>query len=131
MPPGLLRQDAKVLRKVKNRTDLTSVSESVECNLGGLLSSEYSWLWRRYQCVVHVGCPDGFTEHCVLLNNAFSEGVGLIPLVGVVGVATFKANSLNAALLEEFLCIRAEEFLKSQRAQAEDNGEGQGKGGGK
>lgn len=36
----------------------------------------------------------------------------LIPLVGDVILATFKANSRNAALLEEYLRIRGEEYLK-------------------
>jgi len=36
----------------------------------------------------------------------------LIPFVGDVILATFKANSRNAALLEEYLRIRGEEYLK-------------------
>lgn len=67
----------------------------------------------------------------MLLNNLVSAGVGyvsllgecqnqptatvfgrLIPLVGDVILATFKANSRNAALLEEYLRIRGEEYLK-------------------
>ena len=50
----------------------------------------------------------------MLFNSAVSAGVGLVPIVGDVCAATFKANSRNAALLEEFLRIRGEEFLKSQ-----------------
>ena len=42
----------------------------------------------------------------MLANNAISAGVGLVPLVGDVMLATYKANSRNAALLEEFLRIR-------------------------
>lgn len=48
----------------------------------------------------------------MLLNNAISAGVGFIPLVGDVILANYKANSRNAALLEEYLRIRGEEFLK-------------------
>jgi len=48
----------------------------------------------------------------MLVNNAVSAGVGFIPVVGDVILATFKANSRNAALLEEFLRIRGEEFIK-------------------
>ena len=55
------------------------------------------------------------------MNNAFSAGVGLVPLVGDVAVAAFGTNSRNAALLEEFLRIRGEEFLKSQMAPAESS----------
>jgi len=57
----------------------------------------------------------------MLLNNAISAGVGFVPLVGDVILASFKANSRNAALLEEFLRIRGEELLKAsaQSAQVE------------
>jgi hypothetical protein len=48
----------------------------------------------------------------MLLNNAVSAGVGLVPFAGDVVLAMFKANSRNAALLEEFLRIRGEEFIK-------------------
>lgn len=50
----------------------------------------------------------------MLFNNAISAGVGLIPLVGDIGIAVIKANSRNAALLEEFLRIRGQEYLKEQ-----------------
>ncbi|KAH8105561.1 hypothetical protein DFH11DRAFT_1518907 [Phellopilus nigrolimitatus] len=50
----------------------------------------------------------------MLMNNAAAAALGFIPLAGDVGVAIFKTNSRNAALLEEFLRIRGEEFLKAQ-----------------
>ncbi|KAJ7765532.1 hypothetical protein B0H14DRAFT_2970465 [Mycena olivaceomarginata] len=50
----------------------------------------------------------------MLSNNAASALIGLIPFAGDVALAAFKANSRNAALLEEFLRIRGEEFLKVQ-----------------
>ncbi|KAF5327118.1 hypothetical protein D9619_004723 [Psilocybe cf. subviscida] len=49
----------------------------------------------------------------MLLNNAFSAGVGLVPFVGDLVLAAFKANSRNAALLEDFLRIRGEEFIRN------------------
>jgi len=48
----------------------------------------------------------------MMLNNAVSFGVSFIPLVGDVFLAAYKANSRNAALLEEFLRVRGEEFLR-------------------
>ena len=50
----------------------------------------------------------------MLVNNAISAGLGVVPVIGDVALATFKANSRNAALLEEYLRIRGEEYLKSQ-----------------
>ena len=45
----------------------------------------------------------------MLVTNAVSVTLGFIPFAGDVFVALFKANSRNAALLEEFLRIRGEE----------------------
>ncbi len=56
----------------------------------------------------------------MLLNNAVSAGVGFVPIVGDVILAVYKANSRNAALLEEFLRIRGEEFLKSESQREQD-----------
>ena len=52
----------------------------------------------------------------MLLNNAISTGVGFIPLVGDVILAVYKANSRNAALLEEFLRVRGEGCLDMSAA---------------
>lgn len=61
----------------------------------------------------------------MLMNNAVSVSVGLIPIAGDIILATFKANSRNAALLEEFLRIRGEEFIKlkqeHERTENPDN----------
>ena len=69
----------------------------------------------------------------MLFNNAISAGVGLVPLVGDIGIAAFKANSRNANLLEEYLRIRGEEFLRSQAllTEAGPSGSGNGIGGAK
>jgi hypothetical protein len=48
----------------------------------------------------------------MLANNAISAAVGFVLVVGDVVPATWKANSLNAALLEEFLRVRGEETVK-------------------
>lgn len=93
----------------------------------------------------------------MLVNNAISAGVGLIPIAGDVVLAVrllfslpysrrfcltslsyllpwlitsnldvlffeqaFKANSRNAALLEEYLRIRGDEFLKTSARRQED-----------
>jgi hypothetical protein len=48
----------------------------------------------------------------MLLNNFISATCGLVPFVGDVVLASFKANSRNAALLEEYLRIRGAEYLR-------------------
>jgi len=57
--------------------------------------------------------PDWLVRR-MLLNNAVAALTGLVPIAGDVVMAVFKANSRNAALLEEFLRIRGEEFLRMQ-----------------
>ena len=59
----------------------------------------------------------------MLMNNAVSAAVGFVPVIGDIVLATYKANSRNAALLEEFLRIRGEEFLKREndRVESTDN----------
>jgi len=44
-------------------------------------------------------------------NNAVSIGLGVVPLLGDVALAAWKANSRNAGLLEAYLIIRAQETL--------------------
>ena len=56
----------------------------------------------------------------MLGNQAIATVIGFVPLVGDVGIAIFKTNSRNAALLEEYLRIRGEEFLKAQAERVED-----------
>lgn len=56
----------------------------------------------------------------MLLNNAVSAGLGFVPIVGDIFIAIYKTNSRNAALLEEYLRIRGEEFLKADRNKVEN-----------
>jgi hypothetical protein len=44
----------------------------------------------------------------MIVNLAIASSVGLVPIVGDVALAAFRANSRNAILLEEFLRHRAE-----------------------
>jgi hypothetical protein len=53
-------------------------------------------------------------------NQALATVIGLVPVAGDVGIAVFKTNFRNAALLEEYLRIRGEEFLKAQTDRVED-----------
>ena len=55
----------------------------------------------------------------MLVNNSISAIVGLVPFVGDIILAQFKANWRNAALLEEFLRIRGETYLE-MKAEGKD-----------
>jgi hypothetical protein len=56
----------------------------------------------------------------MLGNQAIATVIGIVPVVGDVAIAIFKTNWRNAALLEEYLRIRGEEFLKAQVDRVED-----------
>lgn len=56
--------------------------------------------------------PSWLTQR-MILNLALATTVGLVPLVGDVMLAAFRANSRNAALLEEFLRLRGEKGTRT------------------
>jgi len=129
LPPGLSKRDAKILKKVKSRAHYLDKGFKI-CGM------QFGWTFvigiipfagdivdagLNYTLVIRPSrqaeIPAWLLQR-MLLNNTISIGVGLIPLVGDVILATYKANSRNAALLEEFLRIRGEEFLKAQANHA-------------
>jgi len=131
LPPGLSKRDAKILKKVKARAHYLDKGFSI-CGMRfgwtfviGLLpfAGDFADLVLNYTLVLRKArqaeLPDWLVRK-MLLNNMISAAAGFIPVVGDVILATYKANSRNAALLEEFLRIRGEEFLKSE---AQRNGQ--------
>lgn len=123
LPPGLSARDARILRKLQSRAHYLDKGFSFFglrfgwTFLIGLipLAGDVADASLNYLLIVH---PARKTEippwllKRMLLNNAVSAGVGFVPVVGDVILAAFKANSRNVALLEEFLRIRGEEFIK-------------------
>ncbi|KAJ7216615.1 hypothetical protein GGX14DRAFT_605516 [Mycena pura] len=125
VPAGLSSRDAKILKSVQKRAHYLDKGFS----LGGM---RFGWTFiigvipgagdvadvsLNYFLVVRKARKADLPQWLVrrmLANNAASALMGLIPFAGDVALAAFKANSRNAALLEEFLRIRGEEFLKVQ-----------------
>ncbi|EIM90958.1 uncharacterized protein STEHIDRAFT_31968, partial [Stereum hirsutum FP-91666 SS1] len=124
IPDGLVKSDAKVLKKVQSRAHyldkgfhicgirfgwtfmiaiIPGLGDAADAALGYMLIIRKSkqaelpgWLVQR-----------------MLLNLAIATSIGLVPVLGAVLIATYRPNSRNAALLEEFLRIRAEENIKT------------------
>ncbi|KAK7437956.1 hypothetical protein VKT23_018391 [Stygiomarasmius scandens] len=150
IPPGLSKRDAKILKSVQRRAHYLDKGFS-------LCGFRFGWTFiiglvpgagdaadaaLNYLLVVRkakqADLPSWLVKR-MLMNNAVSAAVGFIPLAGDVILAAFKANSRNAALLEEFLRIRGEEYIKlgasSGVAEAaatpakggQDKGKGKGK----
>ncbi|KAI0784514.1 hypothetical protein C8Q75DRAFT_779193 [Abortiporus biennis] len=134
LPPGLSARDAKLLKSVNKRAHYLDKGFSI-CGFRfgwtfiiGIIpgAGDAANAGLNYFLVVRKAKKaeiPGWLLRRMLLNNAVSVGAGLVPIIGDVFVAAFKANSRNAALLEEFLRIRGEEFLKleSQRHENPDN----------
>ncbi|KAI0649144.1 hypothetical protein C8Q79DRAFT_949039 [Trametes meyenii] len=124
-PPGLSTRDAKILKSVQRRAHYLDKGFSL-CGL------RFGWTFiigiipgagdaadaaLNYFLVVRKAKQaeiPGWLLRRMLLNNTVSALVGFIPFAGDVVLAVYKANSRNAALLEEFLRIRGEEYLKRE-----------------
>lgn len=131
VPPGLSKRDIAVLKKVKKRAHYLDKGFSI-CGF------HFGWTFiigfipvvgdvtdaaLNYFLVVRKAKQaeiPGWLLRKMLFNNAVSAGVGLVPILGDVLIGVWKANSRNAMLLEEFLRIRGEEFLKIEPARNED-----------
>ncbi|KAI0346060.1 hypothetical protein BDW22DRAFT_1352048 [Trametopsis cervina] len=131
LPPGLSARDAKILKSVKRRAHYLDKGFSI-CGM------RFGWTFvigiipgvgdvadagLNYILVVRKArqaeLPDWLVRK-MLANNAVSVLAGLVPIMGDVVLAVYKANSRNAALLEEFLRIRGEEFLKRDHDRVEN-----------
>ncbi|KAG2153989.1 hypothetical protein DEU56DRAFT_772204 [Suillus clintonianus] len=128
IPPGLSARDAKILKSVQRRAHYLDKGFSI-CGLRfgwtfiiGIIpgAGDVADVTLNYFLVVRKARQaelPGWLVRRMLLNNVVSALSGLVPVAGDVVMAVFKANSRNAALLEEFLRIRGEEFLKLQADQ--------------
>ncbi|KAF5379715.1 hypothetical protein D9615_005714 [Tricholomella constricta] len=129
LPPGLSARDAKILKSVQRRAHYLDKGFSI-------LGFRFGWTFiiglipivgdaadisMSYFLVVRKARQADLPPWLVrrmLFNNAVSAGVGFIPVAGDLILAIYKTNSRNAALLEEFLRIRGEEYLRLQEGGA-------------
>ncbi|KAI0065556.1 hypothetical protein BV25DRAFT_1706407 [Artomyces pyxidatus] len=127
LPPGLSAEDAAILRSVKRRAHYLDKGFRV-CGL------RFGWTFiigiipgagdaadaaLGYILVIRkarsADIPPWLTQR-MLLNLAIATGVGLVPIAGDVLLAAWRANSRNAALLEEFMRTRAAKNLDAAAA---------------
>jgi hypothetical protein len=125
IPPGLSARDRKILKSVQRRAHYLDKGFSI-CGMRfgwtfiiGIVpgAGDVGDIALNYLLVVRKARQADLPNWLVrkmLQTNAASALMGLVPFAGDVALAAFKANSRNAALLEEFLRIRGEEFLKVQ-----------------
>jgi len=123
IPPGLSDRDIKILKSVKWRAHYLDKGFKI-CGMRfgytfiiGIIPGigDVADAFLNYYLVLKKAQKaelPGWLLRQMLINNAISAGAGLIPFVGDIVLASFKANSRNANLLEEFLRIRGAEYLK-------------------
>jgi hypothetical protein len=122
-PPGLSARDVQILKSVQKRAHYLDKGFSI-CGMRfgwafiiGLLPlvGDFADIGLNYYLVLRKARQadlPGWLVRRMLTNNLVSAGVGFVPVAGDVVLAMYKANSRNAALLEEFLRIRGEEYIK-------------------
>lgn len=115
VPPGLTKQEAKILRKVRSRAHYLDKGFNL-CGLRfgwtfliGLIpvAGDLTDAFLNHQLVVKKaqqieGIPD-WLIHRMVMNNSVSLGLGFVPLVGDIALAAWKSNWRNADLLEKYL----------------------------
>ncbi|WOO82100.1 uncharacterized protein LOC62_04G005602 [Vanrija pseudolonga] len=125
LPPGLTKEEEKILRKVRRRAHHLDKG----FNLCGF---KFGWTFfigiipgagdiangvLGYLLVVRpsttLDLPPWLVAH-MLFNNAVSFGIGVVPIVGDVAQAVWKANWRNSNALEDHLAIRGQKALDEQ-----------------
>lgn len=116
LPPGISEHDAKILTKVKRRAYRLDLSLFNCCGIRFGWSSAIALVPAIGDCLdalmalivvktcmqVEGGLPMAIKSK-MMFNIAFDFLVGLVPFVGDVCDALFRANTRNAALLEAYL----------------------------
>ncbi|KAL3965334.1 hypothetical protein ACCO45_002338 [Purpureocillium lilacinum] len=125
LPPGISEHDGKVLTKVKRRAhrlDLalcsflgvrfgwSSVIALVPA-IGDALDAFMALMVFKTCCKVEGGLPNSIKLQ-MMFNIVFDFLVGLVPFIGDVADAAFKANTRNALLLEGHLREKGKKELR-------------------
>ncbi|KAH9812401.1 hypothetical protein DFH28DRAFT_899105 [Melampsora americana] len=125
VPPGLSKKEEKILRKVRKRAHRLDKGFSL-CGfrfgwtaiiglipvLGDVVDASLSY-FLVIRPARKCDLPMMLVER-MLLNQAVSTTIGLVPFAGDILMAVWKVNSRNAALLEDFLIARGKLNLESQ-----------------
>lgn len=130
LPEGLSAHDGKVLTKVKRRAYRLDMSFGNCCGIkfgwssvigiipviGDVIDALLALMVVQTCRGVEGGLPSG-VQMQMMFNIALDFGVGLMPLVGDMMDAVFKANTRNAVVLEKYLRQKGALALKAQGRQ--------------
>ncbi|KAJ2906754.1 hypothetical protein MKZ38_010745 [Zalerion maritima] len=127
-PPGLSDHDSKVLTKVKRRAYKLDMSLFNCCGIrmgwssviglvpaaGDVLDLLMALMVFKTCCQVE-GLP-AWIKSKMLFNIVFDFFIGIVPVVGDLADAVFRANTRNAAILEGFLREKGKKNIRASGA---------------
>lgn len=130
LPPGISEHDAKVLTKVKRRAYRLDMSLFNCCGIrfgwssvigilpvaGDAIDAFMAMMVLRTCQQVEGGLPNAIKAK-MLFNIVLDFGVGLVPIIGDIADALFRANTRNAVVLEKFLREKGAQNLKIHNGQ--------------
>ncbi|RMJ08602.1 hypothetical protein CDV36_011786 [Fusarium kuroshium] len=125
LPPGISEHDGKVLTKVKRRAYRLDLALFSCCGvrfgwgsalglipaIGDVLDMLMAILVLKTCMQIDGGLPTSVKARMVA-NILFDFGIGIIPFIGDLADAAFRANTRNAALLEAYLREQGKENLR-------------------
>ncbi|SCZ97835.1 BZ3500_MvSof-1268-A1-R1_Chr3-3g06401 [Microbotryum saponariae] len=126
MPEGLSKKDRRILRSVRRRAHYLDKGFSL-CGfrfgwtaifglipfLGDIIGFLISY------SLVLKKCRQADVQSRMVFNQMVGSGVGMIPLVGDIILAVWKANSRNALLLEDYLIAKSKTGASPESAGQE------------
>ncbi|OLN81609.1 putative membrane protein [Colletotrichum chlorophyti] len=125
LPPGISKKDGEVLTKVKRRAYRLDMSLFTLCGIrfgwgsviglipaiGDALDAFMALMVFKTCCKVEDGLP-GSVKSKMMFNIILDFAIGLVPFVGDLADAAFRANTKNAILLEEHLREKGKKNLR-------------------
>ncbi|KAI9743864.1 MAG: hypothetical protein M1818_002598 [Claussenomyces sp. TS43310] len=127
LPAGVSEHDGKVLTKVKRRAYRLDMSLWNCCGIrfgwgsvigiipaiGDVIDALMAVMVMRTAEQIEGGLPTGVKSK-MMLNIVLDFGIGLVPFLGDIADAVFRANTRNAVLLEKHLRAKGAKALKAQ-----------------
>jgi len=127
LPAGISEHDGKVLTKVKRRAYRLDMSLFNCCGIrfgwssligiipgvGDVIDALMAVMVLRTCEQIEGGLPAAVKSK-MMINIVIDFGIGLIPLLGDVADALFRANTKNAVVLEQYLREKGAKALKAQ-----------------
>jgi len=131
LPPGISDHDAKVLTKVKRRAYRLDMSLFNCCGIrfgwssvigiipgiGDVIDAFMAMMVLRTCQQVEGGLPNSVKSK-MMFNIVLDFGIGLVPFLGDIADALFRANTRNAVELEKYLREKGGKALKAQGQHA-------------